>query len=136
MDEMNKEKTAEQPSEHETTSLLHPRVYALMIGLAAWLVMSVWIFSGVGSTDYLLAIVSGFIFIAVALPSILSCQRRRSGDSETPSFRTWGSRDFDTWTGRLRGSHAAAEILLPIAAVAFGMTAFGIVLRLVELTST
>lgn len=39
-----------------------------MIGLAGWLVASVWIFSGVGSTDYLLAVVSGFIFIAVALP--------------------------------------------------------------------
>lgn len=135
MDEVNKDKSAERPSTHETTDLLHPRVYALMIGLAVWLVMSVWIFfSGVGSTDYLLAIVSGFIFIAVALQFILSRQRRRH--SEPPSLRTWGSWDFDTWTGKLRGSHAAAEILLPIAAVAFGMTAFGIVLRLVELTST
>jgi len=33
--------------------------------------MSVWIFFGVGSTDYLLAIISGFIFKAVALPFIL-----------------------------------------------------------------
>lgn len=136
MDEMDKDKLRERLSGHETTSLLHPRVYALMTALAGWLVMSVWIFSGVGSTDYLLAIVSGFIFIAVALPSILSYQRRRSDNGETPSFRTWGSQDFDTWTGRLRGSHAATEILLPIAAVAFGMTAFGIVLHLVELTST
>ena len=134
MDEMNKNKPAERPPVRETTSLLHPRVYALMMGLAGWLVLSVWIFSGVGSTDYLLAIVSGFIFIAVALPFILS--RLRRPGSEAPSFRAWGSRDFDTWTGRLRGSHAAAEILLPIAAVAFGMTAFGIVLHLVELTST
>ena len=134
MDEMNKDKSAERPPEHETTSLLHPRVYTLMMGLAGWLVLSVWIFSGVGSTDYLLTIVSGFIFIAVTLPFILS--RLRRPDSEGPSFRTWGSGDFDTWTGRLRGSHAATEILLPIAAVAFGMTAFGIVLHLVELTST
>jgi len=134
MDEMNKDKSAERPPVHEITSILHPRVYALMIGLAGWLVLSVWIFSGVGSTDYLLAIVSGFIFIAVALPFILS--RLRRPGSEAPSFRAWGAGDFDTWTGRLRGSHAAAEILLPIAAVAFGMTAFGIVLHLVELTST
>lgn len=134
MDKINKDNSAERATVRETTNLLHPRVYALMIGLAGWLVMSVWIFSGVGSTDYLLAIVSGFIFIAVALPFILS--RLRRGGGKEPSFRTWGSWDFDTWTGRLRGSHAAAEILLPIAAVAFGMTAFGIVLHLVELTST
>jgi len=134
MDEMNKDKSVERLPEHETTSLLHPRVYALIMGLAGWLVLSVWIFSGVGSTDYLLAIVSGFIFIAVALPFILS--RLQHPGSEGPSFRAWVSVDFDTWTGRLRGSHAAIEILLPIAAVAFGMTAFGIVLHLVELTST
>lgn len=134
MNEMNRDKSAEQPQVHETTSRLHPRVYALMMGLAGWLVLSVWMFSGVGSTDYLLAIVSGFIFIAVALPFILS--RLRRPGSEGPSFRAWGSGDFDTWTGRLRGSQAATEILLPIAAVAFGMTAFGIVLHLVELTST
>jgi hypothetical protein len=136
MDETIQERLAQGSSAKEATPLLHPRVYALMIALAGWLVLSVWIFSGIGSTDYLLAIVSGFIFVAVALPFILSRQRRRSGDRETPSFRTWESLDFDTWTGRLRGSHAAAEILLPIAAVAFGMTAFGIVFLLVELTST
>jgi len=34
MDEMNKDKSAERPPVHETTSLLHPRVYALMMGLA------------------------------------------------------------------------------------------------------
>jgi hypothetical protein len=134
MDEMNKDKSAERPPVHETTSLLHPLVYALIMGLAGWLVLSVWTFPGVGSTDYLLAIVSGFIFIAVALPFILS--RLRRPGSEVPSFRAWGSADFETWTGRLRGSHAATEILLPIAAVAFGMTAFGIVLHLAELTST
>jgi hypothetical protein len=74
MDEMNRDKSAERPTAHETTSLLHPRVYALMMGLAGWLVLSVWIFSAGGSTDYLLTIVSGFISIAVALPFIpLAC---------------------------------------------------------------
>ena len=48
---------------NQTTSRLHPRVYGLITGLVAWLVVSVWIFAGTGPTDYLLAIVSGFIFI-------------------------------------------------------------------------
>ncbi len=119
----------------QTTNRLHPRVYTLIVGLVAWLVLSVWIFAGAGPTDYLLFIVSGFIFIAtVGLPFILSRQLPQD-DLDQPPFRTWRSWDFDTWSGRLSGRHAAAQILLPIAAVAFGMTAFGIVLRLVELTS-
>ena len=129
MEETNKRGSAERPDQ-QTEKLLHPRIYAMMTGLAGWLVLSVWMFSGAGSTDYLLTIVSGFIFIAVALPFILS--RLRRDGNEVTSLRKWGSLDFDTWTGRLRGSQAATEILLPIAAVAFGMTAFGIVLHLVE----
>ena len=120
----------------QTTSRLHPRVYARIVGLVGWLIVSVWIFAGAGPTDYLLVIVSGFIFIAaVGLPFILSRQLPQGGRDQ-PSFRTWRSWDFETWSGRLSGRQAAAQILLPIAAVAFGMTAFGIVLRLVELTST
>ena len=119
----------------QTTSRLHSRVYTILVGLAAWLVMSVWIFSGGGATDYLLAIVSAFIFAAVMLQFILSRQRRTEDTDKQLSFRTWRSWDFETWTGRLSGAQASAEILLPIAAVAFGMTAFGIVLHLVELSS-
>ena len=134
MDKSSKEYPAKPPALHETASLLHSHVYLLIVALACWLVMSVWIFSGVSSTDYLLVIVSGFIFIAVGLPFILS--RLRRGGQQEESFRSWSARDFETWTGRLRGSQAATEILLPIAAVAFGLTAIGIVLHLVEITST
>ena len=135
MDEMGKETSLAPPRAHRSTSFLHPRVYGLMMALAGWLVMSIWIFSAVGSTDYLLTIISGFICVAVVgLPFILS-RVGRAGKAQLP-FRAWKVRDFETWTGRLRGSQAAAEILLPIAAVAFGMTAFGIVLHLVELSVT
>jgi hypothetical protein len=33
---------------------------------------------------------------------------------------------FATWTGGIPGREAAIQILLPIAAVAFGMTLFGL----------
>jgi hypothetical protein len=124
------------------TSRLHPFVYVLLVALALWLVLSVWsFFAGGGVTDYLLFIVSGFIFIAVALPFILSRVGRtddatngrtaKSGD-QPPSFRDWAASDFDIWQGRLSGTQAALQILLPIAAVAFGMTAFGIALHIAE----
>ena len=124
-----------EDSRHRVTRRLHPRVYALMIGLAFWLVLSVWLFAGGGVVDYLLVIVSGFIAIAVALPLILS----RVGhiddakeDDALQSFRDWSAADFDTWQGRLSGAQAATQILLPIAAVAIGMTVFGVALHLAE----
>jgi hypothetical protein len=111
---------------------LHPLVYKAVVGLALWLVLSVWSFAGGGYTDFLLAVVSGFVFIAVAIPHALWRVWRKNQGSDAAgengeSFRDWASGEFDTWQGRLRGANAAVEILLPIAAVAFGMTAFGIV---------
>jgi hypothetical protein len=117
------------------TRWLHPRVYRLLIALAAWLVLSVWLFAGGGVTDYLLAIVCGFIFIAVALPFVLSRVARGDtddGSDKLRSYRDWAAADFDTWQGRLSGAQAATQILLPIAAVAFGMTIFGIALHIAE----
>jgi len=117
------------------TRRLHPRVYGLLVGLALWLVMSVWLFAGAGTTNYLLFVVSAFIFIAVALPSILSRVGpiEPVGAAETRlSFREWAKSDFDTWQGRVSGAEAAVQVLLPICAVAFGMTAFGIALYLAE----
>src|SRR5579862_637093 len=79
---------------HRVTQRLHPRVYALLIGLALWLVLSLWLFTGNGTVDYLLVIVSGFIFIAVALPLILSRVARiddaTDGD-EPQSYRDWSA---------------------------------------------
>ena len=122
-------------AERPVTGRLHPRVYALLIAVILWFVLSVWSFAGGGVTDYLLFIVSGFIFIAVALPLILSRvghSNAAAGDDNQPSLRDWATADFDTWAGRLSGAQAAAQILLPIAAAAVGMTAFGIVLHIVE----
>lgn len=124
-----------EDSRHRVTRRLHPRVYALMIGLAFWLVLSVWLFAGGGVVDYLLVIVSGFIAIAVALPLILSRVGHINDakeDDALQSFRDWSTADFDTWQGRLSGAQAATQILLPIAAVAIGMTVFGVALHLAE----
>jgi hypothetical protein len=40
---------------------VHPFVYMALVGLALWFVLSAWEFAGDGYTDYLLAVVSGFI---------------------------------------------------------------------------
>jgi hypothetical protein len=110
---------------------LHPYVYAAIAALALWFVISIWLFARDPYTDYLLAVVSGFLLIFVAIPLVLSRVERadsKAADANQPSFRSWASCEFDTWQYRLRCGHAAVEVLLPIAAIAFGMTAFGLVL--------
>jgi hypothetical protein len=119
---------------------MHPRVYTLLIVFTVWFCLAVWGFAGRGLADYLLVIVSGFIFIVVALQLILSrVGRRRDGAAETEidqrSLRDWTAADFETWQDRLSGAQAAVQILLPIAAAAIGMTAFGIIFLIIEHTS-
>jgi hypothetical protein len=121
--------------ERPVTSILHPRVWALLIGFATWFALAVWSFAGGGLSNYLLVIVSGFIFVVVALQLILSRVGRTGGAAKTRSrlsLRDWAVRDFETWQGRLSGAEAAVQILLPIAAAAVGMTAFGIAFHIAE----
>lgn len=117
------------------TSRMHPRVYMLVIALTAWFALAVWSFAGSGIVDYLLFVVSGFIFVAVALPLILACVERADApaprDNES-TLRDWARWDYDTWTGRLSGGQAATQILLPIAAAAVGMTVIGLIFRFAE----
>jgi len=47
------------------------------------------------------------------------------------SLGEWLASDVDTWQARLKARDALAVILLPIAAGAFGMTAFALVLNIV-----
>jgi hypothetical protein len=77
--------------------------------------------------------------MAVGLPWLLSLiWRKYRMPGEQPrrlAFRDWRSGDFAVWQARLRGLHAAIDILLPLAAVAFGLTAIGIVFAIVSATS-
>jgi len=115
---------------------LHPLIYATIIGLILWFVLSLWGFAGSGDADYLLAVVSGFLLGVVLLTFALrrawlgQRDSERTADDER-SFGDWASGRFDTWQDRRRGASAAVEVLLPIAAAAFGMTAFAIVLHFI-----
>jgi len=123
-----------------TGSGLHPRVYYILIGLAAWFVIAVWLFAGGGVSDYLLFIVSGFIFVCIALSlvlaSIIAVEKLPNGEppeQEEPlrqSFRDWARGSFGTWGGRLSGREALVQVLLPFAAAALGMTIFGVILHI------
>ena len=131
----NHELEYRQQESRRVIGSLHPAVYMALVGLTLWLGLAIWGFGYDGQTDYLLAIVSGFLFIAVAIPATLalmvyrqrnSDERKSSGDA---SLREWMTADFDTWQDRVKGRNAAVEVLLPMAAIAIGMTAFAIVLH-------
>jgi hypothetical protein len=117
---------------------LHPYVYIAIVGLGLWYVVSAWAgFVAEGDIAYLLAVVSGLFLITIAIPCALWLAWRTSRDPHAPkqhtSFRDWASGNFRTWQGDLKASSAAVQILLPIAAVAFGMTAFAAITRAIEL---
>ena len=111
---------------------LHPRVYAGAVGLVAWFALSAWIlFDRQTDIGLPLMMVSVLLFMAVLIPLALALvwRRHRISDShpEATSFRDWRAGDFAVWGSRVRGTDAAIDMLLPLAAVAFGLTAIGIV---------
>ncbi len=108
---------------------LHPVIYKGIIALALWLIASIWSLARTSEVDFVLVVVSGFIFFTVLVPATLwwTWRRHQPERKEEESFQSWMSRPFDMWQGRTSGTDAAVEILLPIAAVAFGMTALALV---------
>jgi hypothetical protein len=133
---IDKHRDSHAPQERPpVTSRAHPGIYAIVIALTVWFIAAAWSFAGGGLADYLLVIVSGFLGVAIGLPLILfrvararpSLQGSSSQGDEQPPLRDWMRWRYDTWTERLTGSEAAAQILLPIAAAAIGMTAIGII---------
>jgi hypothetical protein len=128
---------------------LHPAVHLAAAGLLIWFVMAAWVlFGGAGYIGLALTMVSVLVFMAIAIPwalwrtSVRAAQRAAAAGEATESTEaadaahateplgTWLRGRFATWTDEERGRLAAIEILLPLAAVAFGMTALGIVLEL------
>ncbi len=120
------------PSSH--SGRFHPVVYKVLAGLAALFVISSWLFAGHGRTDYLLAVASGVVLVMAGLPALLgltgrAARRRRGERAEQGEFGDWASRDVHLSTGPVKGIVAAVETIVPIAAVAFGMLIFGLVLH-------
>jgi hypothetical protein len=117
---------------------IHPWIYAIAVGLVAWFALSAWALfdHGFGRPNEValsLTMVSVLFLVAIVLPWTLSLvwkkyrmpyERRQS--SSAP-IRDWSHCDFPVWGGKIKGSRAAIDVLLPLAAVAFGLTAIGIV---------
>ena len=115
---------------------LHPLVNMAIIGLVLMFVSAVWMFFD--SDPYgawLDVVITGLFVIAIAIPALCWLTWRRNADTARdeghPSFRDWSVGEFDTSTGPVKGANATAEVLLPIAAVAVGMTVLGLVFHII-----
>ena len=114
-----------------------PMVYKIVAALAVWFVLGAWIFAGGGATDFLLVIVSGVFLVTLGIPALLVLTERRRTGQHGPheqgepmgQFGDWASREVHILTGPVRGIFAAVETALPIAAVALGMTLFGLIVH-------
>ena len=103
-----------------------------MVGAAIWLVLSVWfLFGSAGYAGVTFTVVTFFFIIALGVPGLIWLTwRHHGGDAQHGAadepFRQWVAHEFATRTGGLSGRSAAVQILLPILAVAIGMTIFGL----------
>lgn len=122
------------PARHNwaRTDELHPRIYATVVGLTIWLVLSVWVlFSRGAYIGLTLAVITLFFTVLVGIPVLLWLTWRHNAapheqNGSAAPFGEWATKSFETWTGGLSGREASIQILLPIAAVAIGMTIFGL----------
>lgn len=114
---------------------LHPAIYKILIALTLWLLAAIWGFAAHGYSGITLVVVTLFLLVSISLVAVLWRISRRGRDRglDTPAVRrtigTWLRGDLDTWQGRLKGSEAATQVILPIAAAAVAMTALVIVLH-------
>lgn len=119
---------------------LHPRIYMAAAVLLVWFVVAAWLLFG--GSDYIglaLAVITVLVAMMISIPLALWRTNRTAQGSNVSSrateqasepLDTWMRGRFATWTDQEKGSMAAIEILLPLAAVAFGITALGIVFEL------
>lgn len=112
---------------------LHPRVYGAAVGLVAWFALAAWIlFDRQNDVELSLMFVSVLLFVAVLLPWLLSLiwqkyDHRHDQHQRPIPFREWRAGEFAVWGSTINSTHATIDMLLPLASVAFGLTAIGIV---------
>jgi hypothetical protein len=112
---------------------LHPNIYGTAAGLVVWFAVAAWLpFDRQRDIELPLVMVSVLLLMAVLVPWALSLvwkkyERPHQVHPHKAAFRDWKEADFAVWGSKLHGMHAAIDVLLPLAAVAFGLTAIGIV---------
>jgi hypothetical protein len=126
------------PRDRPLRRRLHPVVYDIAIGLIILFTVSAWlVFDRKADTELPLSMITMFFVIAIGIPAIIARVWRRKADLSAAdrrivTFREWMSGEFPVWGSHIRTSEAMVDMLLPLAAVSFGMVAIGIVFIIVR----
>ena len=122
---------------------LHPKIYGAAAGLIGWFTLMAWVlFDRSNDASEALMWVTVLFVVAIALPAVLSLVGRKNygmpheGHPRPPTLHDWRAGDFEVWGAKLRGTQAAIDVLLPLMAVSFGLTAIGIVFVIVRASVT
>ena len=122
---------------------LHPKIYGAAVGLVAWFALMAWVlFDRSNDTSESLMFVTVLFVMAIAVPAILALAWRKYGmpyerhHPQSATLHDWKEGDFQVWGARLHGADAAIDVLLPLMAVSFGLTAIGIVFVIVRAFGT
>lgn len=113
---------------------LHPYMYKIMMLLVLWMLVAAWGFVGNGYTELALGMITFFLIVSVGLIAVLWRISRRGPGSGLDKGRSrtlgaWLDGEVQIWGSRIHGTHAATQIILPLAAAAVGMTVLMIVLH-------
>ena len=117
---------------------LHPRIYGAAVGLIAWFALMAWVlFDRSSDVSLMLMFVTVLFTVAIAVLWMISVvwkkfQRPYEEHLKPTSFHDWAHGDFVVWGARLRARDAAIDVLLPLVAVSFGLTAIGVVFVIVR----
>jgi hypothetical protein len=133
---MNERLMERDESSSAIRSGFHPLIYKTAIALVALFVIAAWAaFDRQSDIELPLAILSVLLFVAVFLPYLL-WRLWRTGQARPPTLKTnrgfwkWAEGSMKVGQGELRGRDAAIDMLLPLAAVAFGLVALGLAFAL------
>ena len=112
-------------------SSIHPTVYRTLIALIIWFAVAAWaLFYRSNDDGLLLTMATVLLMIGLAIPLALAqvWRRHRSRLYDCPApFAEWRNHEVQVGQSHLKGTHAMIDMLLPLAAVAVGLTAIGIV---------
>lgn len=116
----------------------HPFIYKIAVALVGLFVVAAWAaFDRRGETAANLVMVTLLLFVAVAIPFLmwLTWKHQLAPHATlhgSTRFRDWVHGSIEVWQGRVKGSDAAINTLLPIAAVSIGMLLFGVAFDIVR----
>ncbi|MDR6303775.1 hypothetical protein GGQ85_001471 [Nitrobacter vulgaris] len=128
---MIREPIAHNHPANETYTQLHSTIPKIAAGLVAWFVLMAWVFFDRQSFVALPLAFITVLFLVAGLcfsGSFLVWYRHQPDYDKHPNevpFRDWITGKFAVWGSQQSSKQAATEILLPMAAAAFGITAMG-----------